>query len=361
MPSTARIRSAAFIIIVFIIISILYLYQSHADLYSKPIPTKNEVYIPKPINSNNTAPINNNNAGKPIITAEKLNSFGYCSSISFDWVDDHQDGTIIKRIDNSIQVSHLDGTTKFEISASDIKLNGSQFSFGQQLVLNQKFLMVYNNIMQTGHSGSSTRDYYLYNIEKKTTEMMSDLVSTVVAAESQLAFVSQNNLYLYRDGIIKKLTNDGNTTIRNGITNWIYREEIYGELHTIWHSKTNEVAWLKFNDGLVETIDIQYYKQQDGQYPVVEKFYYPKPGTPNPTVELWVYKNNVAEKIDIDLVDKLIVQVDWVNNNLLARVMNRVQDYQELYLISWKPKVEIQLLREEQAPDGGWFQHVRKF
>ena len=360
MPSATRTRTAAIMIFVLILVSILYLNQSDIDLGSSPIPIKSETTetVTGPIIVNKTT---TTNSRKKIIPSDEFRRYGHCSTKDFEWVSDpDDDGTIVKTVGDKIVVSHLlTGKVKLEIPTANIQFNGSVLLYDQfRLVLSQSKLLLFTNPIRWGHTDGTLHDLYLFNIETNVVEELASQISTVVDGPSQLVYVANNDLYIYDQQISTRITNDGGPSLRNGIADWVYREEVYGKSTVIWLSKSSTVAWLKTNDSNVETFDFKYYKMAESQYPIIEKLHYPKAGTRNPNVQLWVYKNDISQEIKIPIDDRLIVQVEWIDEELLVRTMNRVQDQQELYLVAWKPEIDIKLLRNETVGDNGWFQHV---
>jgi hypothetical protein len=106
--------------------------------------------------------------------------------------------------------------------------------------------------------------------------------------------VYKNNIFLmtkFFDGISDsiQLTFDGfENTIYNGISDWLYEEEILYQTNAMWWSTTSDkLAFLKFNDTLVKTYSFPSY---DGsQYDRLNELRYPKPDTTNPLATIFVY------------------------------------------------------------------------
>jgi dipeptidyl aminopeptidase len=92
---------------------------------------------------------------------------------------------------------------------------------------------------------------------------------------------------------------------------------------------------------------------------------------PNPGVSLHIvtFSEDRAQSFELTFPepfeenDRLLTQVLWLNGStLLVRMMNRVQDRQQVYIArdvsdvkSSSPQWEVQLVRKEQTDDGGWF------
>ena len=354
-PITTPRRALALAILITIFVSIFLLYRSDEDsnINSIPISEKPEPHAVEEGIPPSRPPT------KKIVDAKNLMSVRHCDTTHFNWVSDDIDGLITKFQDDKLILSHITGKVKLVIDTSSIVWNGTILSFNShRLVLSKKYLLLENNIVKLGHTEGMVSDYYLYNIHEGMVEKLYDRVSIVVDCPTLLAFVSNYDLYIYRDGEITLLTDHGDSLRRHGIPNWIYKEEIFGNNKNIWISKYDNIAWLTFNDANVGTVDIQYYKWSTNKYPFTEKMRYPKAGTINPSVELWVHMNYQTEQVLLPLEDRLLVQVDWLENELLVRTMSRTQDQQELFLINFDSGINIELLRNESVLDGGWYQHV---
>ena len=71
----------------------------------------------------------------------------------------------------------------------------------------------------------------------------------------KIAYVYQNNIYYmykYFDGIKEtaQITIDGKENfVYNGITDWLYEEEIIGQTNALWWASDSlKIAFIKFND-----------------------------------------------------------------------------------------------------------------
>lgn len=77
-----------------------------------------------------------------------------------------------------------------------------------------------------------------------------------------------------------RLTTDGTSQIRNGVCDWVYEEEVFSTKEALWFSPDgSEIAFIKFDDTLVEKINIPIYGKPgdiDDQYPGELIVDYPK-------------------------------------------------------------------------------------
>jgi hypothetical protein len=110
------------------------------------------------------------------------------------------------------------------------------------------------------------------------------------------------------DGISEsnQITFDGyESTIYNGISDWLYEEEILFQSNAMWWSSTSDkLAFIKFNDTLVKLFSFPTY---DGtQYDQMNNLRYPKPDTPNPMASLFVYHVKDGRTVKLNVPDTLV-------------------------------------------------------
>lgn len=123
------------------------------------------------------------------------------------------------------------------------------------------------------------------------------------------------------------------------VNHYLMTEEILGDGQSTWFSTTGKaLAFIKYNDTLVQEYHLQYYaKHGAGSYPKEIDLKYPKPGTPNPVASLYISiinsQNSTALTVPIHFQDRhfedddrIFTQVNWLSDTeLLVRAMNRVQ------------------------------------
>lgn len=105
-----------------------------------------------------------------------------------------------------------------------------------------------------------------------------------------------------------QITIDGKSMdIYNGITDWLYEEEVMYQTNAMWWSPDNlKLAYIKFNDTMVEFYSFQLY---DGsQYGNFNKVRYPKPDTPNPTAAVYVYNTEIGDTLKLEIPKFLITE-----------------------------------------------------
>ncbi|ORZ26461.1 dipeptidyl peptidase IV N-terminal region-domain-containing protein, partial [Lobosporangium transversale] len=234
---------------------------------------------------------------------------------------------------------------------------------------------------QWRHSFNAT--YYIYSMENyKLSSLLESPDEPAVEHVAwspvghSLAYVQNNNLYVYQDLTQRRqITFDGATSIFNGITDWVYEEEVYSSPSALWWSPDGtSIAFLRFDE--TEVPEYRYSLYMDNQinapsYPRDIVMKYPKVGFPNPIVNLHLY--NVQSEfvptaaqplipVDLEAIfeakDRIVAEVKWATKSsdaLLVKVQNRVQNHEKLVLVD-PLTLQGKVVREWNAgkEDGGW-------
>jgi dipeptidyl aminopeptidase B len=149
------------------------------------------------------------------------------------------------------------------------------------------------------------------------------------------------------------VTNSGNATLFHGVPDWVYEEEVFSSDFALWWSpESSKVAFLVFDESLVEEYTLPIYNPTDDSDTVVPytsqlTMRYPKPGYPNPLVSVHVFdlERFLSEDVlggDTDPAeatlelewegrqpanDSIITDVVWLRDgDLLLKEVNRNAD-----------------------------------
>ncbi|SSD59339.1 related to Dipeptidyl aminopeptidase A [Saccharomycodes ludwigii] len=142
-----------------------------------------------------------------------------------------------------------------------------------------------------------------------------------------------NDLHMFNvvgDGTVISLTNDGSVNVLNGVTDWVYEEEVLATDKAVWWSPNDDkIVFIKLDDTNVEEYVFPKYISKDGSMLNEFSFVkYPRPGGEIPKVTLLMFdlKNNVLSQFDEDIFDEpIIYNIHWVDNvNLLVKMTNRI-------------------------------------
>ncbi|XP_034550115.1 inactive dipeptidyl peptidase 10-like isoform X1 [Notolabrus celidotus] len=158
----------------------------------------------------------------------------------------------------------------------------------------------------------------------------------------QLIYIFENNIYYQTD--VKssswRLTSSGQEgVIFNGITDWLYEEEV---LHTQvahwWSPDGSRLAYLTINDTMVPTMLLPRFT--GSLYPRGKEYPYPKMGQINPTVRLYVVTvdgSSITTELrppdSFERSEYYITMVKWITKERLSvRWVNRAQNMSILSL-----------------------------
>ena len=186
---------------------------------------------------------------------------------------------------------------------------------------------------------SSKAIVYLYDaMAKKLTLLDTGKIMhpTLSPDGSRIAFVKNNNLYLYN--IAAKsfiaITTDGKwNEVINGNCDWVYEEEFSFTQAYQWSPKGNYIAYYRFDESKVKEYQ---FTQFNNTYNKQYTYKYPKAGEENSKVEIHIY--DVAGKKDVkaqyEQGDMYIPRIKWTqdDNSLVIFWMNRHQDNLKLLL-----------------------------
>ncbi|OLY84495.1 Dipeptidyl-aminopeptidase B [Smittium mucronatum] len=198
------------------------------------------------------------------------------------------------------------------------------------------------------HSFVST--YFVYSVNNKSLSPLSKTSNDKVMDAQfsptghRISFVIANDLYISDLVNEKRITNDGNNGIFNGISDWVYEEEVFSSSKAHWWSPDgSKIIFMQTNDTHVPEFKYNLYNsfESDNSYPEEQSIRYPKAGFPNPTVKLFIHdlnKPDVAPQfLDITETDSIITQVSWItkdDSNAIIKVSNRQQNHFKVHLIS---------------------------
>ncbi len=180
---------------------------------------------------------------------------------------------------------------------------------------------------------------YVYDIASKKTIPLNKgkiLHPTFSPDESKIAYVVDNNLYLYDivSGKTKAITTDGKWNyIINGNADWVYEEEFSFSQAYQWSPDGAYLAYYKFDESRVKEYNLTMF---DNEHNKDYRYKYPKAGDSNSTVTIHIYDVAKSKTIPAkyEQGDIYIPRIKWTTtgNKLVVFWMNRLQN--ELKLLS---------------------------
>lgn len=289
------------------------------------------------------------------------------SSVSLAWVASDVDGQFIYAGGDGalILANAVTGENETFVAADQVPADYWDYWISSDLT---RVLWATNYTKQYRHSYFA--DYFILDIASGSLDaLVDDQVGDIQYAEwdpngEVIAFVRGNDLYIWRDGEITRITSDGDPDTFNAVPDWVMEEEILGDRYALWWSPDGEkIAYLSFNETGVPTFRVPYYMdntQYGNSYPRELELRYPKVDATNPTVAFNLLDVASAEitaiPIDAFPADDLIVgEVAWVSNdhsNVLFRAYNRVQDSEKIVNVD-VASGSTSVVRER-SEDEGW-------
>ncbi|ADF51002.1 dipeptidyl-peptidase IV [Zunongwangia profunda SM-A87] len=190
---------------------------------------------------------------------------------------------------------------------------------------------------------SSKSIFYIFDINSKKLTKLSDKKiqePTFSPDNSKIAYVFNNNIYVYDvvENSEKQITKDGKiNSIINGVTDWVYEEELGFVKAFEWNNKGDRIAFLRFDESKVPEFSMDIFGSD--LYPDQQVFKYPKAGEANSDVSLHMYDvaTEATQEIDLgDYSDFYIPRIKWTNKDyiLSAQVLNRHQDQLDLIFVN---------------------------
>ncbi|KAL4916759.1 putative dipeptidyl peptidase 4 [Aspergillus aurantiobrunneus] len=263
------------------------------------------------------------------------------SSISVQWIATGDDGEYVyQEQDGSLKIeSIVTNRSQTIVPAEEIPADAYSYWISPDL---SSVLWATNYTKQYRHSFFA--DYYIQDVETfESVPLAEDQAGDIQYAEwsptgNSIAFVRGNNLFIWSDGAVAAITENGGPDLFHGVPDWIYEEEILGDRFALWFSPDAELlAFLSFNETGVPTSTVPYYMDEQEiapPYPRELEIRYPKVSETNPTVKLNILQlsDNTLSTIQIDAFDPselIIGEVSWVTDTHAAvavKAFNRVQD-----------------------------------
>lgn len=225
---------------------------------------------------------------------------------------------------------------KEEISTADLKdENDKPFGMAEDIIrssVNHNLVMLIKGT-EPIYRRSSKSFVYLYEPEKKLLSKLDNekvLHPSFSPDGSKIAFVKNNNLYLYdvATKLTKAITTDGKWNyIINGNCDWVYEEEFEFSQAYQWSAKGNYLAYYRFDESNVKEYNMTMY---DNAHNKDYRYKYPKAGDDNSKVEIHIY--DVATGNDVkaqyEQGDIYIPRIKWSQDDtkLVVFWMNRYQN-----------------------------------
>ncbi|KAG8125002.1 hypothetical protein E2320_020299 [Naja naja] len=217
-------------------------------------------------------------------------------------------------------------------------------------------IILSNNTLVWRHS--YTASYHIYDLNNRTIITENPLPETIQyiswsPAGHKLAYVYSNNIYVKTTPNAKpvEITENGaENKILNGLSDWVYEEEMFGTHCALWWSPNGSfLAFAEINDTEVPLIEYSFYSEDTLQYPKTIKIPYPKAGAINPTIRLFVVnilalpEKNISKIVapsSITSGDHYLSVVTWVTDERIClQWLRRIQNFSVLTICDYSSGV----------------------
>ncbi|XP_033473242.2 inactive dipeptidyl peptidase 10-like [Epinephelus lanceolatus] len=261
------------------------------------------------------------------------------------WIGDEEiifrtwDGDIMKVNMNSNETELLLKNTTFAT------FKASKFAISPDL----NFVLLGYDVKQI-YQHSFLASYLIYNLYTREVRELNppEVSDSVLQFASwgvhgqQLLYIFENNIYYQTDvqSSSWRLTSSGQEgMIFNGITDWLYEEEVLlTQVAHWWSPDGSRLAYLTFNDSLVPNMLLPRFT--GSLYPRGKEYPYPKMGQINPIVRLYVVTldgSSVTTELrppdSLEKSEYYITMVKWATQGRLSvRWVNRAQNMSILSL-----------------------------
>jgi dipeptidyl-peptidase-4 len=226
------------------------------------------------------------------------------------------------------------------VNPGDVKdESGKQLNTKDYKLSGDKKRIIFFTDRESIYRRSSKANAYLFDVVlKKTTRLNEGKIMHAGFSPdgSKIAFVKDNNLYLYDipTGHTRAVTTDGKWNyIINGNCDWVYEEEFEFTQAYQWSPKGDYLAYYRFDESNVKEYEFTVF---DSSYNKQYSYKYPKAGEANSVVEIHIYDvaNGKDVRAQYDQGDIYIPRIKWTqdDNTLVVYWLNRHQDDLKLLL-----------------------------
>lgn len=215
------------------------------------------------------------------------------------------------------------------------------------------------------HRRSFKADFYIYNIESRRLDRLSDgdkqQIPTWSPDGQQVAFVRGGNIFLVKllyDNAEIQVTKDGKfNEVINGLPDWVNEEEFGFNSALTFNADGTMICWIRYDESKVKTYSLEMYKgmkpakEEYDTYPGFYSYKYPKAGEDNSTVSAWSYdiKSHKINRLQVPLdADGYMPRIKPTNDpmRIVVYTMNRHQDDLCLYAVNPRSTVAQLIIKE---------------
>ncbi|KAL6071221.1 hypothetical protein STEG23_038332, partial [Scotinomys teguina] len=285
--------------------------------------------------------------------ADYLKNTFRTKSYTLRWVSDHE--YLYKQENNILLFNAEHGNSSIFLENSTFEAFGESISDYSVSPDRRFVLLEYNYVKQWRHSYTASYSVYDLNTRKLITEEKIPNNTQWITWSKEghkLAYVWKNDIYIKIEpnSPSHRITLTGEDgAIYNGITDWVYEEEIFGAYSALWWSpKGTFLAYAQFDDTGVPHIEYSFYSDESLQYPRTVWVPYPKAGAVNPTVKFFIVNtdslNSTTSATPIQITapesvatgDHYLCDVVWVTEERISlQWLRRIQNYSVMVICDY--------------------------
>ena len=195
---------------------------------------------------------------------------------------------------------------------------------------------------------SVSYEAYHYDVRRNKVEPLSAQhqrvrIPTLSPNGRMCAFVADNDIYIKKfdyDTEVRVTTDGAANKILNGVTDWVYEEELYTTNLMAWSNASDFLTFVRTDETAVPMFDMTLFGK--GPYPKTYTYKYPKAGEPNATVTLKHYNIETRETTELPLPlteEFYIPRLEYHQDQLYTFTLNREQNHFAIYRTNPRSRV----------------------
>lgn len=190
---------------------------------------------------------------------------------------------------------------------------------------------------------SATYEAYHYDVRRNRVEPLTSegrrvRVPMLSPDGRSCAFVVDNNIFIKKfdfDTEVQVTTDGKFNEVLNGVTDWVYEEELYLTRLMSWSEDSQYLAYVRTDESAVKQFDMMVFG--DGLYPTTYQFKYPKAGEENSKVSIHLYHldNRKTSTVDLGIREEYYIpRMEFYGDNLYVFTLNRHQNHLRSYQVN---------------------------
>lgn len=253
------------------------------------------------------------------------------------------DGTTI--IKHSYEDSQKEGEVLFDTR----KAKECPFeTFSDYIISDNGLRIIILRERQAIYRRSATYDAYHYDVRRNRIEPLSKTGKRIrvpqFSPDGRMAsYVIDNNIYIKKfdyDSEVQVTTDGAWNKILNGVTDWVYEEELYVTSLISWSDDSRYLAFVRSDESAVKTFDMTIFGKSN--YPYTYQFKYPKAGEDNSKISLKLYSIDDRKTSDLQLginEEYYIPRMQFYKDKLYVFTLNRHQNHMRAFEVNPKSQV----------------------